>query len=204
LESQYEARLEQAIKRMESQLEMQLEQATDKAVQEADDAVEDLTKQADQLMKKLASQQVPKPHFMDVPLKPSKLFPNVDINAIKQPSNTINVPVEVEIATEGVNEAEIKHTDWDKYGPPTGGVNFNPNQSHLYGNYNNGLPMVCHNDILKRVSVQYPCREQSCTWYEQISSGLEQYGVYLISADEFRKDKSLCQTSMYGIEIDSQ
>jgi hypothetical protein len=164
MESQFEVRMEQVTKRMETYLAMQLDQATDKAVKEvnctADEAVEDLHKQTEAQMQKICGQQAPKPHFTEAPIKPSKLFPNVDVDRLfKSSANTAKVPAEVAVETKTDNVEQGQPVGWSKYGPSTEGTNFNPNQADQYGQYNTqyntGLPFVCHNDILKRVNVQY-------------------------------------------------
>lgn len=196
-------RLEADFKRLESRIEEHLDQAIEKALQEinctADEATEDLHNQIKLLVKNIPDSKETAPdkkeHFMNVPAKPSKLFPNVDHTAFNKPQ--FNLPDQ-----EPQVETSDSQDHWDKNGPPAGG-NINPNSNtHMY-TYPSGLPMVCHNDALKRVNIQYPGREQSYMWYSQISSGLEQYGIYLIHAEDFRKDKSLCPTMMYGIPIDA-
>ena len=77
-------------------------------------------------------------------------------------------------------------------------LKYKAQQAKPYGD----LPMLSHHDIMKRVLVPYPGREQSYTWYLQLRSNVQQYGLYLITIDEFQKDKSLCPTVVYGIKIE--
>jgi hypothetical protein len=57
--------------------------------------------------------------------------------------------------------------------------------------------------MLKRVHTPYPGRDQSYLWYLQLRSNGNQYGVYLIPTEDFKKDKSPCPTKVYGVAIDS-
>jgi hypothetical protein len=63
------------------------------------------------------------------------------------------------------------------------------------------LPPVSHNDMLKRVHLPYPCREQSYIWYLQLKSNANQYRIYLIRTEEFNKNKLLCPTAVHGFKI---
>jgi hypothetical protein len=105
----------------------------------------------------------------------------------------------------------VKNEDvqWGKDGPayqpapsraPTA-YNWYPGQNQTYNAPADGLPIVQHNDFLKRVSLPYPGREQSYTWYLQLKSASQQYGIYLITMDQLKKDKSLCPTEFHGIVI---
>ena len=49
--------------------------------------------------------------------------------------------------------------------------------------------------------IPYPEREQSYTWYLQLKSNVQQYGIYLRDMEEFHKDTSLCPTEFYCISI---
>lgn len=108
--------------------------------------------------------------------------------------------------TDKTNEVPI---DWGTEGPTIQRVMRPPPQQHWYPGYNNyyqqpnpdGLPMVQNNDFLKRVQLLYPGKEQSYTWYLQLKSNAQQYGIYLKDMQDFEKGKSLCPTTFYGVTI---
>lgn len=195
-------KLQAEIQRYQDNIEIKLEQAIERALQEinntADEATEDIHNQTKAMLKQLTDNKPQQEHWATAPAKPSKLFPNVDHTEFNKPMlHTTN--------SNHVDHVSSHPAEWNTAGPPAfpEGLNQGHHKDYAYTNPT-GLPMVAHNDILKRINVQYPGREQSYNWYNQIRSGLEQYGVYLISGEEFKKDKSLCPTKMYGIPIEAQ
>jgi hypothetical protein len=100
-------------------------------------------------------------------------------------------------------------TDWDKDGPsfqpairPVPHQGWYPGHNTSYQQHHfDGLPIDQTNDFRKRVELPYPGREQSYTWYLQLKSNAQQYGVYLHDLEDFKKDKSICPTECYGIPI---
>jgi len=85
--------------------------------------------------------------------------------------------------------------EWDKDGPRTAVA------SQSRSTYNEGLPPVNNHDFLKRVQLPYPGKEQSYIWYLQLRSNAEQYGIFLIATEQFKKNKSLCPTEVDGYVI---
>ena len=67
--------------------------------------------------------------------------------------------------------------------------------------HQDALPPVYHNEFMIHTKLVYPGREQTYTWYLQLKSNAQQYGIYLCEMDEFKKDKSLCPSEIYGIAI---
>jgi len=188
----------------ESLFERKLDKAIEEALQEihatADEAAESLHDQHKQFLQKL---QHEKRDFKTEPAKPSKMFPNVDVEQINKdyPAPSERNERNDDIPPEVVQQQTQGATFWGKDGPQNDHIS--PRHSmhtQLYA-HPESLPMVDNHSILKRVMLPYPGREQSYTWYLQIKSNLHQYGVYLISADEFEKDKSLCPTEMFSIPI---
>ena len=198
-ESQFEHRVEQAIKRFESQFEHRMEQEIDQAIEQAlqeinftaDEAAESLHDQTTHLLNKI--QNTGKGSFKTEPAKPSKLFPNVDVDALNRDYAKSSVTREKDM------EHHVRNTPTDTVEPTWG--KDGPSTYHQPYSYHESLPTVDNNSVQKRVNIPYPGREQSYTWYLQIKSSLQQYGVYLISGDEFRKNKSLCPTEVLGIPV---
>jgi hypothetical protein len=184
-----------------------LEQAIDRAIQEilatADDATDNINAQAEHIMQQVlgshdlhSSSQASSWKYADP--KPSKMFPNVDVAQFssvahpstksednKQPGTPIDEPVDgpntIEPMFPSIGQLSLPHSDTTEK-PLT-------------------LPPVSHTDMMKRVHLPYPCREQSYIWYLQLKSNAAQYGIYFIGTEEFKKDKSLCPTSVYGFKI---
>jgi len=126
--------------------------------------------------------------------------PNPNNPAASEPQQMSNSPTH--------NNVNAATTQWGKDGPdfqpmprPPITSHWYPGQHNHYQSTTDGLPMVQHNEFLKRVSMVYPGREQSYTWYLQLKSASQQYGIYLIPMESFQKDKSLCPTEIYGIAI---
>jgi hypothetical protein len=100
-----------------------------------------------------------------------------------------------------------KALDWTKDGPTsvaTGhphGVSTTVKQQPPLFHTPDGLPTVNHDGFLKRVNLPYLGREQSYTWYLQLKSNAQQYGVYLKPTTELKKDMSLCPMTIFGVPI---
>jgi hypothetical protein len=126
---------------------------------------------------------------------------------VSQASNVNQNPV---VTTDTTTQPRKENsTDWDKDGPSFQPVMRPIPQQGWYQGYNNsyqqpnldGLPIVQTNDFCKHVELSYPGREQSYTWYLQLKSNMQQYGVYLQDLEEFKKDKVLCPLEFYGIPV---
>ena len=155
-------------------------------------------------------------HYSTQVPQPSKRFPNVDVSLFTttsqpKPDKSDYCPQEPESSQANPTFTQ----DWGKNGPdyePNHRAHFqqpwhtgyNNGYTNQYGTpHTDGLPMVCHNDFLKRVVLPYPGREQSYTWYLQLKSNAQQYGIYLTDMEEFKKDKSLCPNNFHGTTIKS-
>jgi len=181
-----------------------LEQAMERAIQEllttADEATDSMNAQAEHLF-----QQESRDHFAqqcstswkyENP-KPSKMFPNVDVSQFMTNSTSIR-PTSVSDGN-GNNPWNGQDVpppvEWDKDGPHIVAA------PKSRSTYTEGLPPVNNHDFLKRVQLPYPGKEQSYIWYLQLRSNAEQYGVFLIATEHFKKNKSLCPTEVNGYEI---
>jgi len=189
------------IRDAEQLFKKRLDAAMETALQElfttADDATEHMNQQAESLLRNM---EVKRPTGSDswkhAPVKPSKLFPNVDVGKF------VTTPVASTKATLNNKNTEPIATEleWGKDGPESAQAH---NESSIPHHVQfNSLPPVCHTDMLKRVHLPYPGREQSYLWYLQLKSNGQQYGVYLISTEQFKKNKSLCPTEIYGVKVD--
>lgn len=184
-----------------------LEQAVERAIQEilstADDATEGINAQAEYVF-----QHAPNTTDSDAPPKgsswkyaeptPSKLFPNVDVSKISSVPKHPGHPALHQPPNQLDDDHEEDHNDTETNFPSIGQLSL-PNHNSTENLAS--LPLVSHTDMLKRVNLPYPCREQSYIWYLQLKSNIGQYGVYLIGTDEFQKGKSLCPTVVYGFKI---
>jgi hypothetical protein len=121
-------------------------------------------------------------------LKPSKLFPNVDVSAFNKPAKTSA-------------DLQPPATGCEPFPVPNARDRNLPHTQHSRGYHT--LPAVNLNDMLKRVHLPYLGREQSYIWYLQLKSSTQQYGVYLLAPEDFQMDKSLFPTEVYGIVIDA-
>jgi hypothetical protein len=191
------------IRTAEEQFKSRLDQAIETAIQEllstADDATDHMNQQADYLLREmvLPSLSAGDESWKTAPPKPSKLFPNVDVSKIG-PTQAVHSNEQFDIKNSDPIDADI---EWGKDGPVTTSISDAvpiPHQVQFHS-----LPPVCHTDMLKRVHLPYPGRDQSYLWYLQLKSNGNQYGIYLISTESFKKDKSLCPTEIYGIKIDA-
>jgi hypothetical protein len=176
-----------------------LEEAIEHAFQEinetADDATEHMNQQAEQLIQEMMSRRLQTtPTWKTAEPKPSKLFLNVDVSKIHLTSINSAAPAAATISS---NDTAL---EWGKDGPVTNDSShtFTPPPVQFHS-----LPSVSHTDMLKRVHTPYPGRDQSYLWYLQLRSNGNQYGVYLISTEDFKKDKSLFPTNVYGVSIDT-
>ena len=192
-----------AVRTAEEQFKSRLDQAIETAIQEllstADDATDHMNQQADYLLREmvLPSLSAGAESWKTAPPKPSKLFPNVDVTKIGPPQ-AAHSNEQFDLQNSDLIDAEI---EWGKDGPVTTCISDAvpiPHQVQFHS-----LPPVCHTDMLKRVHLPYPGRDQSYLWYLQLKSNGNQYGIYLISTESFKKDKSLCPTEIYGIKIDA-
>ena len=191
------------IRTAEEQFKSRLDQAIETAIQEllstADDATDHMNQQADYLLREmvLPSLSAGDESWKTAPPKPSKLFPNVDVSKIG-PTQAVHSNEQLDTKNSDPIDADI---EWGKDGPVTTSISDAvpiPHQVQFHS-----LPPVCHTDMLKRVHLPYPGRDQSYLWYLQLKSNGNQYGIYLISTESFKKDKSLCPTEIYGIKIDA-
>jgi hypothetical protein len=145
------------------------------------------------------------------------MFPNVDVSAFQQlpsvsrwnfkPSDINN---DNGTTFNSVHQdLSMNKLDWGKEGPtsaangPSHVIPPKANQGAPLFNTPNRLPTVNHDVVLKRVILPYLGCEQSYTWYLQLKSNAQQYGVYLKSMTEFKKDMSICPKEMFGILISS-
>jgi hypothetical protein len=194
--------VESTIRTAEQEFKSRLDQAIETAIQEllstADDATDHMNQQAEYLLREMVpSLSEGAKSWKTAQPKPSKLFPQVDVSQICPPK-----------AAHSAENFDIKNSDpidvaieWGKDGPVTGNLSEAvpiPTQVQF-----RSLPPVCHTDMLKRVHLPYPGRDQSYLWYLQLKSNGTQYGIYLINTESFKKDKSLCPTEVYGIKIDA-
>ena len=200
---QMEAKYKHFEKLLEQRIEQAVEHAIEQALQEiytsADEAVESVHEQGARVLENLS---VEKGNWKTEPAKPSKLFPNVDINYINKKHYSPAVHSDGFPMDDRQDRQQYDAPVWSKDGPqPDRAVlNQHPAQTQQYAGVEN-LPIVDNHSVLKRVMLPYPGREQSYTWYLQVKSNLHQYGVYLIGMDDFQKDKSLCPTEMFSIPI---
>jgi hypothetical protein len=189
------------IRDAEQLFKKRLDAAMETALQEllttANDATEHMNQQAESLLRNM---EVKRPTGSDswkhALVKPSKLFPNVDVGKF------VTTPVASTTATLNNKNTEPIATEleWGKDGPESAQAH---NESSIPHHVQfNSLPPVCHTDMLKRVHLPYPGCEQSYLWYLQLKSNGQQYGVYLISTEQFKKNKSLCPTEIYGVKVD--
>mmetsp|Transcript_10383 Transcript_10383/g.14954 ORF Transcript_10383/g.14954 Transcript_10383/m.14954 type:complete len:1057 (-) Transcript_10383:6976-10146(-) len=141
------------------------------------------------------------------------LIPTQPLSTDQQPTMT-SQQTQVQSNPEHTTDPSIQNrvdtqTEWGMDGPPFQPAKRLPQQQGWHQGYQNyhqqsnpdGLPMVQSTEFLKRVKLPYPGRDQSYTWYLQLKSNAQQYGVYLCDLEEFKKDKSLCPTELYGIPV---
>jgi hypothetical protein len=193
----------------EDAFNLRLEQAIERAIQEilttADDATDNINAQAESMCQYMTSthdthgtdQPPPSTSWRYSEPKPSKLFPNVDTSKFTAESRAS--PKVFPDADANADDAELD----DDFGPfPTKGTFPQPEQPlNAVAEDSFSLQPVNHHDMLKRVQLPYPGREQSYIWYLQLKSNSCQYGVYLLAIEDFKKDKSLCPIEVYGIRI---
>jgi len=189
------------IRDAEQAFKTRLDAAMDTALQEllttADYATEHVNQQAESLLRKMEAKRTTGPDsWKHAPVKPSKLFPNVDMTKFG-PTPIISTNETLDNKNTVLTDTEI---EWGKDGPESAQASNEPSIPHHV--QFNSLPPVCHTDMLKRVHLPYPGREQSYLWYLQLKSNGQQYGVYLINTEQFKKNKSLYPTEVYGIKID--
>jgi hypothetical protein len=175
-----------------------LEQAIEQAVQEilntADDATDNINQQAQIMIEevKTASTTVKQPHWRDH-VKPSKLFPNVDLSSFlpAEKGQPRGDPITLSRGQQDVDSNPLE--EWGKDGPEP---------VLVPSTHTETLPYVNHTDLLKRVHLPYLGREQSYIWYLQLRSNAQQYGIYLIPTESFKKNRSLCPMKVNGIPIE--
>jgi len=220
------ATMEQKLKVHAEQLEalfyQRFDQAMEVGIQEIHECVDDVTEKfnahADTVIQNIGANapkvdnSVPRhPRFQNVdPGYAAKIMNFVHSNPYAETPVTTPKPDNQDPNKQTDADIPSSHQDWGEDGPgfqPSPTMQF-PHQGWYPGSTTNhhstsidGLPMVQLNDFLKRVTIVYPGREQSYTWYLQVKSGAQQYGIYLIAMDQFKKDKSLCPTEFYGITI---
>jgi len=196
----------------EDAFKTRLNDAIERALQEilttADDATENINAQADHLCQQFQSKHLnhgsttstSSQSWRYAEPKPSKLFPNVDPS--KFSSRNHDTKPFVSPMGHHADHEFMKATDVpnDDFVPPPMKSQF-PHLTTAADEDLFSLQPVNHHDMMKRVQLPYPGREQSYIWYLQLKSNACQYGVYLIATEDFQKDKSLCPTEMYGIKI---
>jgi len=199
-------KIQHDIRAAEKAFNSRLEQAIERAIQEilttADEATDNMNAQAEQLCQQVESHQAPSWRYAQP--KPSKLFPNVD------PSQFHSVPQDTKPflssanplahASPTANATQADVEDFVSF-PAKGQIPHSSHASHASNDDPFSLQPVNHHDMMKRVQLPYPDREQSYIWYMQLKSNASQYGVYLIATEDFQKDKSLCPTEVYGVKI---
>jgi len=126
------------------------------------------------------------------------MFPNVDASQFKSEAKSSSDHENHPTTDVYHDDSDDDDTDGEPSFPTIGQfTNSNSNSKEKL----TSLPPVNHHDIVKRVQLPYPCREQSYIWYLQLKSNAAQYGVYLIGTSEFKKDKSLCPIMVHGFKI---
>ena len=183
--------VQSTIRDAEQVFKTRLDAAMETALQEllttADDATEHMNQQAESLLRNMEAKRTTGPDsWKHAPVKPSKLFPNVDMTKFG-PTPIISTNETSDNKNTILTDTEI---EWGKDGPESAQASNEPSIPHHV--QFNSLPPVCHTDMLKRVHLPYPGREQSYLWYLQLKSNGQQYGVYLINTEQFKKNKSLC------------
>jgi len=195
-----------AEKQFAERLEKAIEQAVQVILDTADDATDTINQQAQIMIEevKQASTVVKQPHWRDH-VKPSKLFPNVDLTKFQSsdtsmPSKTADYTKLHDTSSDNNDIATATDVDvgWDKNGPmPDPHQSSGPSTSAT-------LIYVNNHDLMKRAHIPYLGHEQSYVWYLQLRSTAHQYGVYLIPMESFQKNKSLCPRMVNGIRIDNE
>lgn len=199
-------KLKNDFREAEEAFNARLEQAMERAIQEilttADEATELMNAQAEQLQQQNSVEPSCKQcecssYWKYADPKPSKMFPNVDVSQFVTEGNTVQSGSVYNDAESTVRADKHNSTamEWDKDGPKIATMP-KPWSAHY-----EGLPPVNNHDFMKRVHLPYPGKEQSYIWYLQLRSNAEQYGVYLIATEQFRKNKSLCPTEVCGCAI---
>jgi hypothetical protein len=177
-----------------------VEQAIEHAIQEilstADEATDNTNAQAEHLSQQAQPPQVNT--WKNTVPRPSKLFPNVDVSQFASVSKSSTYYKNETKLQEQKNESDAEQPDHVTSFPIIG--QFSVPQTDISQTMTS-LPPVSHSDMLKRVHLPYPCREQSYIWYLQLKSNANQYGIYLIGTEDFRKNKSLCPTTVHGFKI---
>jgi hypothetical protein len=152
--------------------------------------------------------------------QPSKRFPNVDpslflppnIESRHEPNSTFDAQPTQQDTSAHTNAATTVF--WDKYGPNVNcsvspgvkhgqyqNVMSTGNHSYFQPAVNDGLPYLNHGSLLKYTKEVYPGRESLYTWYTQLQSSVQQWGVLLLKMVDFQVDKCLCPTAYHGITI---
>jgi hypothetical protein len=67
-----------------------------------------------------------------------------------------------------------------------------------------GLPYINHDMAIKRAKVQYTGLADTSVFYNQLRNALEQYGIFLISLKDVKRNESLCPPEYNGIPISNQ
>jgi hypothetical protein len=204
----HQLKIQQDLREAERTFNEHVEQAIERAIQEilstADDATDNINEQAEHILQQATGSPSQANSWRYDEPKPSKLFPNVDIAQFS------SVPKAWANAASKLHNWEHEH-EYNEDQPD------NATQFPLIGQFPHpnldsppnfdltqnlqSLPLVNHNDMLKRVHLPYLCREQSYIWYLQIKSNANQYGIYLIGTEEFNRNKSLCPTTVHGLKI---
>ena len=201
---QHIAKLEQKLKAQADQLEalfnQRFDQAMEVGIQEIHECVDDVTEKLNAHAKTVIQNinaagaakvdSVPKhPRFHNVdPAYAAKIMNFVPSNPYTDNPVKVPTPREPEHYDAPTTATDERHTDtsdqWGKDGPtyqPTSRLHsqqpWYPSASSNHPSID-GMPMVQHNDFMKSVTITYPGREQSYTWYLQIKSAAQQYGIY--------------------------
>lgn len=134
----------------------------------------------------------------------SVLFPNVDILAPQKPQaqNPYADPpqsYDPAAASSTVHEPKPTPHQDDEEEPRD---RFGPGPNHSQNNPQ-PLPYIQPHKLVTHVKVPYTGKESSYTWYQTFRSAVRQYGILLISVEDFKKNKSLCPRQHLGSTINT-
>lgn len=127
----------------------------------------------------------------------STRFPNADPALYKDPPmrrNPYDLPSAVDHIT--ASQQEDHHTsddEWDRYGPN------DDHECHVP----KPLPSLLSYKMVNHIKLPYSGIESSYTWYRNLRSAIQEFGVLLLNIEDFKPDKSLCPKTYYGTKVDT-
>jgi hypothetical protein len=67
----------------------------------------------------------------------------------------------------------------------------------------NSLPLVNHDQAMKRAKIQFSGLGDLFIFYNQLMNAMEQFCIYLVPLTQVKYQQSLCPTKFHGIDIDT-